>query len=161
MIPVTRIRTYYYKGVTGDTILATTRGFIPISELEGQTPTVFSLSEDERFTVKQTAGPVIKTPGLAQPITIRCSNNVNITCSQTQWFKTDGKYCWKRAKDIKINDILIVLANGRSGAWTGQRYKVLGIELTPNRDYLYTMEVPETNNFIANNFVLYHNEEVY
>ena len=89
--------------VTGDALVSTTRGEIPIRELVGQTPDVYCMDEQGRLTIKR-AEKVWKTRENAQVLRIKTRRG-NLRCTPNHLIFTRNRG-WVEAQDLRKGDKL-------------------------------------------------------
>lgn len=89
--------------VTGDTLVSTTRGEIPIRELVGQTPDVYCMDEQGHLTIKR-AEKVWKTRENAQVLRIKTRRG-NLRCTPNHLIFTRNRG-WVEAQDLRKGDKL-------------------------------------------------------
>lgn len=87
--------------LSGDALISTVEGYIPIKDLVGQTPYVYCMDDSGDLTIKQTT-KVWKTRENAQTLTIKTGKG-NLVCTPDHKIYTTNRG-WVDAKSLKHGD---------------------------------------------------------
>lgn len=153
---------FEYAGVnpclSGNTLIQTTNGNIPIKDLVGTTPDVYCMDNDEELTIAK-ATKVWCTRKDAQTVTVHTGKG-DITCTPNHLIFTTNRG-WVEAKSLKKGDKIkglnrqmkdeVHVAVGLSSNWY-----VKDVSWNTETEDVYDITVPEFHNFIANDMVVHN-----
>ena len=145
--------------LTGDTLISTPNGNIPIDELVGETPDVYCMDESGNLTVRR-ATKVWKTRENASIILVKTIGH-SIKCTPDHLVHTK-EYGWVKACNLKIGDVI-------TGAIKISAETDLPLEIGHSEDLIvrgvfeldetvdvYDMTVPGVHNFVANQMIVHN-----
>ena len=137
--------------VTGDTLVETTEGRIPIKNLVGRTNCKVYCMKDNSKLVISTAKDIRLTRKLA-PLFFIKTESTQLTCTPDHkiFVKKAG---YIKAEELSLNDSILIKKNGDL-YFTQEKITFLS-PLGVTAD-VYDMEVPEHHNFLANGMVIHN-----
>lgn len=153
---------FEYAGVnpclSGNTLIQTTNGNIPIKDLVGTTPDVYCMNNDGELVIAK-ATKVWCTRKDAQTVTVHTGKG-DITCTPDHLIFTTNRG-WVEAKSLKKGDKVkglnrqmkdeVHVAVGLSSNWY-----VKGVSWNTETEDVYDITVPEFHNFVANDMVVHN-----
>ena len=135
--------------LTGDTLISTTDGEIPIEQLVGQTPYVYCMDKNGEIAIRQ-ASKVWKTRENAEIVLVETSEG-DIKCTPDHQIHTQI-LGWVPAIDLQPGDIITgaIIPNA---LYALEVYSVKKLSYTAD---VYDMTVPGVHNFVANGMIVHN-----
>lgn len=148
---------FEYAGVnpclTGDTLIETTKGAIPIKNLVGTNPDVYCMNEDGNLAI-QKASKVWLTRKNTQIVCVT-THKGKLKCTPDHKIYTRNRG-WVCASELKKDDRLIGLNRSMKGVKVDYIWHVQNVEYLNEKEDVYDMTVPEYHNFVANRIVVHN-----
>lgn len=143
---------FEYAGVnpclSGNTLIQTTNGNIPIKDLVGTTPDVYCMDNDGELAIAK-ATKVWCTRKDAQTVTVRTGKG-NIKCTPDHLIFTTNRG-WVEAKSLKRGDKIKGLNRQMK-----DEVHLKGVSWNTETEDVYDITVPEFHNFVANGMVVHN-----
>lgn len=143
--------------ITGDSLIQTTEGLIPIKELVGKTPFVYCMDNEVggSLTIKQASKVWLtkKNANLVKVIT----GKGNLTCTPDHKIFTTNRG-WVEAQNLQKGDKIKGLNRQtlNLGKTVGVNWFVQDVIMLDRTEDVYDMCVPEVHNFIANDMIIHN-----
>ena len=151
---------FEYAGVnpclSGNTLIQTTDGNIPIKDLVGKTPDVYCMNDNGELTISK-ATKVWCTRKDAQTVTVHTGKG-DIICTPDHLIFTTNRG-WVEAKSLKRGDKIKGLnrqMKGETHVSVGLNWYVQDVYWNTKTEDVYDITVPEFHNFIANDMVVHN-----
>lgn len=146
--------------ITGDTLIHTENGYIPISELVGTTGNVYSYDEQTGDTVLKPYSDVRCTKESAEIYEIELEDGTYIR--GTWYHPVLTKNGWKVFGELTEDDELLIAENKHKQfkvlfKEVQKHQKIKSVRKLDERQPVFNMEVEETHNFITKNGIILHN----
>lgn len=139
--------------LTGDSLIQTVEGEIPIKDLVGTTPYVYCMNNEGKLTIRK-AIKVWKTRENANLVEV-ITGKGKLICTPDHRIYTTNRG-WVEAYNLQHGDKIKGLNRQTTGHKLGNNWFVYEVRELDYTEDVYDMTVEDTHNFIANGFVVHN-----
>lgn len=139
--------------LTGDSLIQTVEGEIPIKDLVGTTPYVYCMNNEGKLTIRK-AIKVWKTRENANLVEV-ITGKGKLICTPNHRIYTTNRG-WVEACNLQHGDKIKGLNRQTTGHKLGNNWFVYEVRELDYTEDVYDITVEDTHNFIANGFVVHN-----